>query len=160
MTDLVLISVKVCVYPLVKFRGGGGCRRPSPGNMWPYDHRRRRQKLWPGRQKRASDRSCAWYKVHRSVSSLLPQHVRANMDCGIVISKTVLLFLSLVFWVSPPVVKLRPGQNRPCRHRKIVPIKFPPTEVPTRHCCASSFLTVMTLEQKHECRFHLNACFL
>lgn len=59
--------------------------------------------LVTGRQERAADRRCASYKVDQSVSSVLPQLLHANMDCGVVISKTVLLFLSLVFWVREKI---------------------------------------------------------
>lgn len=59
-----------------------------------------------GRQERAADRRCASYKEGQSVSSVLPQLLRANMDCGVVISKTVLLFLSLVFWVREKIENL------------------------------------------------------
>ena len=77
-------------------------RSPPPQSMWPCDHTHCNQNLWPKQQERREaarrDKTCNTAAAHTLLRQ--PPHPPPdNMDCGIFTSKTVLLFLSLVFWV-------------------------------------------------------------
>lgn len=89
-------------------------RRPHPPtSMWPCEHSAQTHRTCDRggssgeeQEEAAAERFERYDQEPRdssappSVSSALPP----TMDCGIVTSKTVLLFLSLVFWVSQDAV--------------------------------------------------------
>lgn len=70
--------------------------------MWAQPVRPDWETLWPGRSSRNRQQlgSAPWDKNCNTATPPVSSAPPDNMDCGIATSKIVLLFLSLVFWVS------------------------------------------------------------